>query len=110
MIWNKSERELKLLINEANQWHSNIKLEYKISQSLLFLDVLHTKNQGIQRTPVYCKPTAEPYVVLFISDHHSHVCGNTIQAVLIRVVRYSPTFEGFNDERRYIKIMLLYNG
>jgi hypothetical protein len=110
LSWNKSEQELKNLLNEANQWHPNIKLDYIISQSLPFLDVLITNQNGILSTSVYHKPTAEPYVIPFISDHPRHVFGNIIQTALTRAVRYSSTFETFNQERRSIKLMLLYNG
>ncbi|CAF1196361.1 unnamed protein product [Adineta steineri] len=110
MTWNRPEKELKELLDAANTWHPNIKLNYKISQSLPFLDVLLTNNNGILSTSVYRKPVAEPYVVPFISDHPRHVFGNIIQTALTRAVRYSSTFEVFNNERRHIKLMLLYNG
>jgi len=97
-------------LNEANEWHTNIKLDYKISQSLPFLDVLLTNNNGHLKTSVYHKPTTEPYVVPFISDHPQHVFGNIIQTALTRAIRYSSTFEMFNHERCKIKLMLLYNG
>ena len=110
LTWNRSEHELRKLLNEANQWHPNIKLEYKISQSLPFLDVLLTNTNGILLTSVYHKPSAEPYVVPFISDHHPHVFRNIIKTILTRAVRYSSTIESFEQERRFIKLMLLYNG
>jgi hypothetical protein len=110
MTWNKSEKELTTLLDEANTWHPNIKLDYKIGQSLPFLDVLLTNNNGLLSTSVYHKPTTEPYVVPFISDHPQHVFSNIIQTVLTRTVRYSSTFDTFNYERRSIKLMLLYNG
>jgi hypothetical protein len=110
MTWNRSERELKELLKAANNWHPNIKLDYKIGQSLSFLDVLLTNDNGLLSTSVYHKPAAEPYVVPFISDHHRSVCGNIVQTSLARAIRYSSTFEAFLEERRDIKLMLLYNG
>ncbi|CAF1383311.1 unnamed protein product [Adineta steineri] len=107
---NRSEHELRKLLDQANTWHPNIKLDYKISQSLPFLDVLLTNKNGILSTSVYHKPNAEPYVISFSSDHPRHVFVNTIQTLLTRAVRYSSTFETFNYERRSIKLMLLYNG
>ena len=109
MTWNKSERELRKLLDEANTWHPNIKLDYQIGPSLPFLDVFLTNQNGILSTSIYHKPSAEPYVVPFISDHPRHVFGNIIQGALTRAVRYSSTFEAFDHERRYIKLMLLYN-
>ncbi|CAM2708160.1 unnamed protein product [Rotaria socialis] len=63
MTWNKSENELKKIIENANTWHPNIKLEYKIGKSLPFLDVLLTNINSTLSTSVYHKPAAEPYVV-----------------------------------------------
>ncbi|CAF4203066.1 unnamed protein product [Rotaria magnacalcarata] len=79
MTWNRSEEELRKLLDDLNTWHLNIKLDYKIGNSLPFLDVQLTNNNGILSTCVYHK------------------------------ARYSSTFEAFNYERRYIKLMLLYN-
>ncbi|CAM4979639.1 unnamed protein product, partial [Rotaria socialis] len=59
---------------------------------------------------VYHKPAAEPYVVPFISDHPRHVFENIVQTSLRRAIKYSSTFQSFNDERRYIKSTFLYNG
>ncbi|CAF1682093.1 unnamed protein product, partial [Adineta ricciae] len=110
MTWNKSEQQLRELLHEANQWHPNIKLDYKISQNLPFLDVLLTNNDGILQTSVYHKPTTEPYVVPFTSDHHPYIYANMIQTALARAIRYSSTFEAFNQEKNQIKLMFLYNG
>ena len=47
MTWRKSEKELIQLLEEANGWHANIKLDYKIGRCLPFLDVLLTNDNGI---------------------------------------------------------------
>ena len=109
MTWNKSEKELIQLLEQANKYHPNIKLDYKIGASLPFLDVFLVNHKGILSTSVYHKPTAEPYVVPFISDHPRHVFGNVIQTALNRAIRYSSTFLAYEQERRNIKLTLLYN-
>ncbi|CAF4944529.1 unnamed protein product, partial [Rotaria socialis] len=65
-------------IHDANTWHPNIKLDYKINKSLPFLDLLLTNNNGILATSVYHKPAAEPYITPFTSDHPRHVFANII--------------------------------
>jgi hypothetical protein len=110
MTWNRSETDLKDLLDVANIWHPNIKLEYRISKTLPFLDVLLTNTNGILSTSVYHKPAAEPYLIPFISDHPRHVFTNIIKTSLDRAIRYSSTFEAINYERRSFKLMLLYNG
>ncbi|CAF0897703.1 unnamed protein product [Didymodactylos carnosus] len=62
-------KELRKLLDESNTWHPNIKLDYQIGKSLPFLDVFLTNQNGILSTSIYHKPSAEPYVVPFISDH-----------------------------------------
>ncbi|CAF1393904.1 unnamed protein product, partial [Rotaria magnacalcarata] len=102
MTWNRSEEELRKLLDDVNTWHPNIKLDYKISNSLPFLDVQLTNNNGIVSTRVYHKPSAEPYVTPFISNHPRHVFSNIIKTSIERATRYSSTFEAFNYERQYI--------
>ncbi|CAF1430004.1 unnamed protein product [Adineta steineri] len=108
--WNDTKENLEKLLEKLNNHHPNIKLEYKIGQSLPFLDVLLTNNNGTLSTSVYRKPAAEPYVVPFTSDHPQHIFRNIMQTALLRAIRYSSTFEAFNVERRNIRLMLLYNG
>ena len=110
MTWNQSEQALRTLLDAANQWHPNIKLDFQISRSLPFLDVVFTNNNGTLSTAVYHKPASEPYVVPFLSDHPRHVFRNIIRGALTRAVRYSSNFEAFHHERRHIHLMLLYNG
>ncbi|CAF1496417.1 unnamed protein product, partial [Adineta steineri] len=108
--WNDTNENLEKLLAKLNNHHPNIKLEYKIGQSLPFLDVLLTNNNGTLSTCVYRKPAAEPYVVPFTSDHPQHIFRNIIRTALLRAIRYSSTFEAFGVERRNIRLMLLYNG
>lgn len=61
-------------------------------------------------TSVYHKPSTEPYVTPFRSDHPRHTFENIVQSALTRAVRYSSTFRAFQTEQRDIKLMLLYNG
>ena len=98
------------MLEEANKFHPNIKLTYKIGKSIPFLDVLISNNNDILSSSVYHKPGAEPSIVPFISDHPRHVFRNIVQSALIRAIRYSTSFELFNIERRSIRLMLLYNG
>ncbi len=107
--WNGSEHDVKKLLEKANNFHPNIKLEYKIGKSVPFLDVLINNNNGSLSSMLYHKPSAEPTVVSFISDHPRHVFRNVIHTALTRAVRYSSTFEAFQNERRAIRLMLLYN-
>ena len=98
------------MLHEANNRHPNIKLTSAISNPNSFLDVQIKNNGHHLITSVYHKEAAEPYVVPFQSDHPRHVFINIIECALLRALRYSSTLEEFNQERRTIKLMLLYNG
>ncbi|CAM4819703.1 unnamed protein product [Rotaria magnacalcarata] len=106
---NESEDNIKQLLEAANHFHPNIKLEYHIAKCVPFLDILIHNNNGNLATSVYHKPSAEPTVVSFLSDHPRHTFRNVIRTSLTRAIRYSSTFEVFNNERRAIRLMLLYN-
>ena len=109
MTWNKSDEELRKFLDEANTWHSNIKLDYKIGKILPFLDVLLTNDHGTLSTSVYHTPASEPYVIPFQPDHLRHVFHNIIKMSLERAIRCSSSFQAFNNERRHIRLTLLYN-
>ena len=98
------------MLDEANNLHSNIKLIRQIGTSVSFLDLLIENKNGVLVTSVYHKEAAEPYIVPFTSDHPRHVFTSIVDGALTRAVRYSSTLSAFNDERRSIKLMLLYNG
>ncbi len=75
-----------------------------------FLDLLIENKDGVLVTSVYHKDATEPYIVPFNSDHPRHVFANIIDGVLMRAIRYSSTLSAFDQERRSMKRMLLYNG
>ncbi|CAF1434058.1 unnamed protein product [Rotaria sordida] len=66
---NQSEDKVKELLEAANNFHPNIKLEYKIGKSVPFFDVLVKNNNGILASSVYHKSSAQPIVVSFLFDH-----------------------------------------
>jgi hypothetical protein len=98
------------MLDEANQLHPNIKLIHQVGVSVSFLDVFIENKNGILTTSVYRKEATEPYIVPFKSDHPRHIFANIIDGALTRAIRYSSTLSAFNEERRSIKLMLLYNG
>lgn len=98
------------MLDEANNLHPNSKLVRQIGTSVSFLDLLIENKNGVLTTSTYHKKAAEPYIVPFKSDHPRHTFRNIIENCLVRAVRYSSTLSEFHQERRSIKLMLLYNG
>ena len=107
---NESLDTINQMLDEANNFHSNIKLIRKIGRTVPFLDVFIENNNGILTTSVYRKEAVQPYIVPFKSDHPRHVFRNIIETALVRAIRYSSTLPIYNQERRSIKLTLLYNG
>jgi hypothetical protein len=89
MTWNRPVQELRTLLDQAKQWHPSIKFDYQIGQCLPFLDVLVKNQHGLLHTSVYHKPSSEPYITPFQSDHPRHMFGNIIDGALSRAIRYS---------------------
>lgn len=106
---NESETTVKEWLDTANLFHPNIKLTYTIGRTTSFLDILVNNNNGILESRVYHKPSAEPAILSFLSDHPRHIFRNVIQTILMRAIRYSSSFKTFNVERRIIRLTLLYN-
>ncbi|CAF3414731.1 unnamed protein product [Rotaria socialis] len=107
---NDSLESIDQMLDEANNFHPNIKLVRQIGRSVPFLDVLIENRKGTLTTSVYHKEAAEPYVVPFGSDHPGHVFRNTVDTAITRAVRYSTTLSEFEEEIRKMKLMFLYNG
>ena len=110
MTSNDSTEKLVQMLDDANEYHPNIKLTYQIGNSIPFLDLQMTNQNGNMITSVHHKDAAEPYVVPFQSDHPRHIFENIIRVALLRAFRYSSNLKEFNQERRAIKLKLLYNG
>ena len=98
------------MLDQAHHYHPNIKLTRQIGKSVPFLDVSVSNNDGLLSTSVYHKPAAEPYTIPFLSDHPRHVFQNIVDGALFRALRYSSTLQAFEEERRYTRLLLLYNG
>ncbi|CAF1156802.1 unnamed protein product [Rotaria magnacalcarata] len=98
------------MLDEANNFHPNIKLVRQIGRSIPFLDVFIQNSYEVLKTSAYHKEAAEPYVLPFGSDHSGHVFRNTVDTAITRAVRYSRTLSEFKEEIRQMKLMFLYNG
>ena len=62
---NESLETTHQMLDEANQFHPNIKLIRQIGKSISFLDVFIENNNGVLATSVYHKEMSEPYIVPF---------------------------------------------
>ena len=76
MTTNQTIEEINIELDKARNRDINIQVDLTISMSVNFLDVTITNEDGHLRTSVYHKPTAEPYILPYTSDHPRHVHRN----------------------------------
>ncbi|CAF2084351.1 unnamed protein product [Rotaria magnacalcarata] len=107
---NDSLESIHQMLDEANNFHPNIKLVRQIGSSVPFLDEFMQNSNGALITSVYHKEAADSYFVPFGSDHPGHIFRNTVDAASTRAVRYSTALSQFEEEIRQMKLMFLYNG
>ena len=87
----------------------NINIESTINTSVHFLDVTIMNENGQLRTSIFHKPTTEPYVLPYTSDHPHHVRRNIPYAALLRAARICSHVNDFNTECIGIDMPLLLN-
>ena len=109
MTTNQTIEEFNAELKKAQNRDINIKIEPIISTSVHFLDVTIANENGQLRTSVYHKPTAEPYILPYTSDHPRHIQRNIPYAALLRAARICSHVDDFNAERIRIDMSLLLN-
>ena len=109
MTTNESVDEIQTVLNKAKTKDINIEIECTIDTSVNYLDVTITNENGHLRTSVYHKPTAEPYILPYTSDHPRHIHRNIPYAALLHAARLCSNVDDFNSERIRIDKSLLLN-
>ena len=109
MTTTKTIDDINFTLGKAKIKDINIKIEPKINTSVHFLDVTITNDNGQLRTTVFHKPTAEPYILPYTSDHPRHIHRNIPYAALLRVARICSHVHDFNMECTRINTSLLLN-
>ena len=110
MTTNEDIDEIEEELQIASKKDMNIKINYEINASVNFLDITITNEGGSLRTTMYHKPTTEPYILPFTSDHPRHIHCNIPYAALLRAARLCSHVDDFNLERIRVDMSLLLNG
>ncbi|CAF3407066.1 unnamed protein product [Rotaria socialis] len=97
-------------LDKVHNSDPNIRITYTVKSAVDFLDVAIENNDRQLKTVVFQKPSAEPYVLPYTSDHPHHVHLNIPYADLLRVARLCSNVEDFEIERINIEMSLLLNG
>jgi hypothetical protein len=109
MTTNVSIDEIKAQLDNAQNKDINIDIDYKINTSVDFLDVTVENKNGYLTTSVFHKPSAEPYVLPYTSDHPHHIHQNIPYAALLRIARICSNVHDFDMERIRTDLSLLLN-
>ena len=109
MTTNRSIEEINVELHKAQNKDMNINIESTINTSVHFLDVTITNENGQLRTSLFHKPTTEPYILPYTSDHPHHVRRNIPYAALLRAARICSHVNDFNTECIRIDMSLLLN-
>ena len=109
MTTNQTIDEFNIELEKAKKKDVNIEINSIISTSVNFLDVTIANEDGHLRTSVFHKPTAEPYILPYTSDHPRHIHRNIPYAALLRAARLCSHVDDFNSERLRIDMSLLLN-
>ena len=109
MTTNQTIDEFNIELEKAKKKDGNIEIDATISASVHFLDVTINNGDGHLRTSVYHKPTTEPYILPYTSDHPRHVHRNIPYAVLLRAARICSHVDDVNSERIRIDMSWLLN-
>jgi hypothetical protein len=109
MTTNQTIEQINIELDKARNRDINIQVDLTISMSVNFLDVTITNEDGHLRTSVYHKPTTEPYILPYTSDHPRHIHRNIPYAALLRAARICSHVDDFNSERLRIDMSLLLN-
>ena len=110
MTTNQDINEIEKQLQMASKKDKNIQINYEINTSVNFLDITISKKNGCLITTIYHKPTTEPYILPFTSDHPRHIHRNIPYAALLRAARLCSHVDDFNLERIRIDMSLLLNG
>jgi hypothetical protein len=78
----------------VDQSDRNIRIKYQMQSRVDFIDVVIQNDNGHLTTSVCHKPTAEPYILPYTSDHPRHVHRNIPYAALRRA---HPMLNNFNE-------------
>ena len=101
--------QIKSKLDTADQKDQNIRIKYQVQSCVELLDMVIQNDNGQVIASVFHKPTAEPYILPYTSDHPRHVHRNIPYAALVRAARIWSNVHDFTIERIRIDMSLLLN-
>ena len=103
MVWSHGEEQLKIMLDELNQFHSQIKFtEDRSDYGLPFMDTFTYIEEGILKTRVYHKPTDNKQYLHYSSCHPLQQKNSIPYGLLVRAKRICTKEEHFTSEARSI--------
>ena len=84
MTTNLPRDDIIAILENENSKDPNIRTTYSVKAAVDFLDVTIENNDGQLKTSIFHKPSAEPYILPYTSDHSHHIHRNIPYAALLR--------------------------
>ena len=109
MTTNLSTDAIQKELQKAQNKDINIKIDYKLDLCVDYLDVAVKNENGHLRTSIFHKPSAEPYILPYTSDHPHHMHRNIPYEALMRAAGLCSNVHDFDMERIRIDLALLLN-
>ncbi|CAF1184049.1 unnamed protein product [Didymodactylos carnosus] len=109
MTTNQAIDEINQILEALQKKDINIQIKYTIDTSVNDLNVNIMNQNGQLITSIFHKPTTEPHILPYTSDHPRHIHRNIPYAALLRAARICSNVDNFNSEIVRIEMSLLLN-
>ena len=110
MTTNLPRHEIIAILEQAKKKDPNIGITYSIYSAVDFLDVAIENKDGHFKTSVFHKPSAEPCILPFSSDHPRNIQRNIVYGGLLRAFRFCSNVDDFDRERLKFELTLITSG
>ena len=110
-IWNHGEEQLKLFMENLNQFENNIRFTYDSNkENIIFLDLNIKLDRGTLVTTINIKPTDCHQYLHFDSSHPEHTKRSIVYSQTLRVSRLCSLKPDFNEHCADMKSWFLERG
>ena len=108
--WNRSEHDLRTLLNTIVEKHPAIRLKTSIGRCVHYLNIHIENRNGQLFTRIYHPEKRRSLALPFVIGHARVQHGYWFRSALIRAVQLCSYYEDFEQERIYMEMSCLANG
>jgi hypothetical protein len=108
--WNRSEQELRLLLDALVDQHGSLRLSTSMGRCVDYLNVHISNRDGHLYTRVHHPHGPSAYILPYVTGHAQAYHRRWLLAALARAVRCCSDFRDFTRERIHIEMTCLLHG